>query len=67
MDVWYITLENDYMSPSFGENYFEETVASDTISIIRSGEVVNKAFIYIFKNLQKIPPDALQEARVAKN
>jgi 4-amino-4-deoxy-L-arabinose transferase-like glycosyltransferase len=67
MDVWYITLDNDYMSPSFGEKYFEETVASDTISIIRSGEVVNKAFIYIFKNLQKIPPDALQEARVAKN
>jgi 4-amino-4-deoxy-L-arabinose transferase-like glycosyltransferase len=57
MDVWYITLENDFMTPAFGEKYFENVIAYDTMEVVRSGEIVNRAYVYIFENLQKLPPN----------
>ncbi len=57
MDVWYITLENDFMTPRFGEKYFEYVIPYDTMKVLRSGEVVNRAYVYIFENLQKLPPN----------
>jgi 4-amino-4-deoxy-L-arabinose transferase-like glycosyltransferase len=64
MDLWYITLENDFMSPSFANKYFEAIYPIDTIPISRSNKTVNRAYVYIFKSLNKIPPDALSEIKV---
>lgn len=61
MDLWYIALENNYRSPDIYQSKFENIIAYDTMSIIRSGEVINHAYVYIFENLQEIPKDELSE------
>jgi hypothetical protein len=61
MDVWYITMDSDFMNPWMGEKYFENSIAYDTIEIKRSGKTVNKAYLYIFENLKKLPPNDYAE------
>lgn len=57
MDVWFITFDIDYVDPKFAMEYFEQIKPYDTIEISRSGKIVKEAYLYIFEDLKKLPPD----------
>lgn len=61
MDLWYISLENQYRTPDIYKSKFENIIAYDTMYIVRSGEVVNRAYVYIFENLKELPKDDLAD------
>jgi 4-amino-4-deoxy-L-arabinose transferase-like glycosyltransferase len=61
MDFWYITLENNYRTPDIYKSKFEQIIAYDTMKIVRSGKVINHAYVYIFENLKELPKDELTE------
>lgn len=61
MDFWYITTEKDFRTPDIYKSKFDRIIAFDTMNIMRSNEVVNQAYVYIFKNLKELPKDELTE------
>jgi hypothetical protein len=56
MDAWYINFDNDSFSPEFARQYFRDITALDTISIVRNGETVKQAQVFVFHDLIKLPP-----------
>jgi len=60
MDAWFINMDNDLFSMEFTKDHFETVIPYDTISISRSGKTVKKAYVYILKDLIKIPYDDFQ-------
>lgn len=68
MDAWYLAFDYDYKSPEFMKPYFSEIIPADTISIKRSSETVKEVYVYILKDMKKIPPsDFLEFMQKAKN
>lgn len=61
MDAWYLAFDYDYVSPDFLQAYFTEIHATDTVQILRSGEIAKNVYIYVLKDLKKIPPSDFQE------
>ena len=57
MDVWFLNLDNDLIDLNYMGKNFKEVIPYDTISVIRSGETVKQAYVYILKDLKKLPPD----------
>ncbi len=60
MDAWFINMDNDLFSMDFSKTHFKEVIPYDTISINRSGKTVKQAYVYILKDLKKIPYDDFQ-------
>jgi len=60
MDAWYINFDNDLFSMDFARKYFKEIIPVDTLSVTRSGKTVKQAYVYIFKDLKKLPYDDLK-------
>lgn len=66
MDLWYITTKNDYRAAEWFKPAFENIICVDTMNIMRSGKVVNQAYIYILENLKTLPKNDLIEFLDAK-
>ncbi|NPD46094.1 MULTISPECIES: glycosyltransferase family 39 protein [unclassified Lentimicrobium] len=60
MDAWFINMDNDLFSMDFTKDHFETVIPYDTISISRSGKMVKQAYVYILKDLKKIPYNDFQ-------
>lgn len=60
MDAWYLNLDNDLFSMDFANHYFKQVIPVDTISISRSNKIVKKAYVYVLKDLKKLPYDDFQ-------
>lgn len=59
-DYWYITNSRDYKDPAevYGD-LFSEIIAADTLTVYRSGLPAKRHFVFILKQLQRLPPDPL--------
>ena len=55
MDAWYLAFDYDYVSPDFLKPYFKTITPTDTIRINRANKTVKEVYVYILKDLQKIP------------
>ncbi|MFA8300089.1 MAG: ArnT family glycosyltransferase [Hyphomicrobiales bacterium] len=56
MDAWYITNSRNYTNPrSIYKSYFNSINIVDTIQIERSGKIEARAFVYLMKDLKKLP------------
>lgn len=60
MDVWFVNFDNDLVDIGFAKKHFKKVIALDTINIYRSGETVKQAYVYIFKDMKKLPFDDYQ-------
>ncbi len=55
-DYWFLTESVDYYEPDkYLKPYFKEIIPTDTITIERAGEPAKYVFIYMLKDLKKIP------------
>ncbi len=55
-DYWFLTESFDYYEPNkYLKPYFEEIVPADTITIERSGKPAKYVFVYMLKDLKKMP------------
>lgn len=57
MDVWFLNLDNDLIDFNYMGKYFKEVIPYDTIPVNRSGKTVKQAYVYILKDLKKLPPN----------
>ncbi|NOR87547.1 MAG: hypothetical protein GQ527_08065 [Bacteroidales bacterium] len=64
MDAWYLAFDYDYVAVDFLKPYFSEIIAVDTIPIYRSNNVAKKVYVYILKDLKKIPKSDFKEFMV---
>ena len=67
MDAWYLAFEYDYVSPDFVKPYFKKIIPIDTIHIQRSGAKAKEVYVYILKDLKKLPSSDFKEFMKAKN
>lgn len=68
MDAWFLSFDYDYKSPDFLKPYFSEIIPADTILVKRSSETVKEVYVYILKDMKKIPSsDFLEFMQKAKN
>ncbi len=61
MDAWYLAFNYDYVSPDFAKPYFTSIIPIDTIHIQRSGKAAKEVYVYILKDMKKIPKSDFQE------
>jgi len=62
MDAWFLTSSRDFKDPALlYPGYFREITPVDTLAITRGGKHVYNVFVYLLKNLQKLPTDPLKE------
>jgi len=61
MDAWYLAFDYDYVSPDFLKAYFKESIPTDTITIHRGGQIAKEVYVYMLKDLQKIPPNDFRD------
>lgn len=55
-DYWFLTESYDYYEPDkYLKPYFEEIIPADTITIERCGKPVKYVFVYMLKDLKKMP------------
>ena len=55
-DYWFLTESFDYYEPDrYLKSYFKEIIPTDTITIERGGEPAKYVFVYMLKDLKKIP------------
>ena len=55
-DYWFLTESFDYYGPNkYLKPYFKEIIPTDTIVIERSGEPAKYVFVYMLKDLKKMP------------
>lgn len=55
-DYWFLTESFDYYEPNrYLKPYFKEIIPTDTITIERCGEPAKYVFIYMLKDLKKLP------------
>ncbi|MBR4155237.1 MAG: glycosyltransferase family 39 protein [Bacteroidales bacterium] len=55
-DYWFLTESFDYYEPNkYLKPYFKEIVPADTITIERCGKPAKYVFVYMLKDLKKIP------------
>ena len=55
-DYWFITESSDYYEPDkYLDRYFEDIIPVDTINIERCGKTAKYAFVYMLKDLKKMP------------
>lgn len=55
-DAYYITTSRDFVDPKQNfAKYFETIESADTIKIMRANKHVMNAFVYRFKNMNKLP------------
>jgi len=67
MDAWYLAFDYDYVSPDFLESYFTAIIPSDTIRIKRSRKIAKEIYVYMLKDLKKIPKSDFKEFMQIKN
>ena len=67
MDAWYLAFDYDYVSPDFAKPYFSEITATDTIYIQRSGKTAKEVYVYLLKDMKKLPVSDLREFMKAKS
>ena len=60
MDAWYLAFDYDYVSPDFLEPYFEQIISTDTITIMRSNSIAKEVYVYLLKDMVKIPKNDFQ-------
>ena len=61
MDAWYLAFDYDYVSPDFLKPYFTQIIPTDTIQILRSGDIAKEVYVYLLKDLKKLPDSDFQE------
>jgi len=61
MDAWYLAYDYDYVSPAFLKPYFKTIIPSDTIRVKRAHKTAKKVYVYMLKDLQKIPKSDFKE------
>ena len=61
MDAWYLAFDYDYVSSDFLKPYFTEVIAVDTIQILRSNTIAKEVYVYLLKDLKKLPDSDFQE------
>ena len=55
-DYWFLTESFDYYEPNkYLKPYFKEIIPTDTITIDRAGEPAKYVFVYMLKDLKKMP------------
>lgn len=55
-NYWYLTDSRNYKHPeSLYTGMFDEIVAADTITIMRSGKPAKRVFVFLLKDLQQLP------------
>lgn len=55
-DYWFLTESFDYYEPNkYLKSYFKEIIPTDTITIDRAGEPAKYVFVYMLKDLKKMP------------
>ncbi len=55
MDAWYLAFDYDYKSPDFLKPFFNNIIPKDTIEIQRGGETAKLVYVYLLKDLKKLP------------
>jgi hypothetical protein len=59
-DYWYITNSRDYKAPQDIYNeYFRQIIPSDTLTVSRNGKPAKRYFVFLLKDLKKLPQDYL--------
>jgi len=61
MDAWYLAFDYDYVSPDFLKPYFSTIIPTDTIRISRGHKKAKEIYVYLLKDLQKIPKSDFKE------
>lgn len=63
-DYWFLTESFDYYEPNkYLKPYFREIVPTDTITIERGGEPAKYVFVYMLKDLKKMPQTWFEEKK----
>ncbi|MDA3942198.1 MAG: glycosyltransferase family 39 protein [Bacteroidetes bacterium] len=63
-DYWYMTNSRDYVDPlTIYEPYFREIIPADTLTIMRAGKPAKHYFIFMLKDLKKLPEQALLDSQ----
>ena len=61
-NYWFITESSDYYEPNrYLKPYFDEIIPTDTITIERCGKPAKYVFVYMLKDLKKIPQTWFEE------
>lgn len=61
MDAWYLAFDYDYVAPDFLSSYFEFIIPTDTIKINRAGETAKTVYVFVLKDLKRIPQNELDK------
>ena len=63
-DYWFLTESFDYYEPNkYLKPYFKEIVPTDTITIERCGKPAKYVFVYMLKDLKKMPATWFEEKK----
>jgi hypothetical protein len=61
-DYWYITNSRDYTAPQdLYDEYFRQIIPSDTLTVMRNGIPAKRYFVFLLKDLKKLPKDYLNQ------
>ena len=63
-DYWFLTESFDYYEPNkYLKPYFKEIIPTDTITIDRCGKPAKYVFVYMLKDLKKMPTTWFEETK----
>ena len=63
-DYWFLTESFDYYEPNkYLKPYFKEIIPTDTITIERCGKPAKYVFVYMLKDLKKMPTTWFEEKK----
>jgi len=61
-DYWYITNSRDYKAPhDIYNEYFKQIIPSDTLTVMRNGKPAKRYFVFLLKDLKKLPEDYIKQ------